>query len=116
MGRFIDINTLEIDKINYIVGNYSSYNTFEDEYEYFQYMGTIDPEIIIEKFVSTQDLDDIRSRALIQFSKRFDKNHVQRELINLQYNRASRDEYLKLIDGPTRLEFLTSVFIVQKLS
>lgn len=113
MGRFIDINTLEIDKINYIVGNYSSYNTFEDEYEYFQYMGTIDPEIIIEKFVSTQDLDDIRSRALIQFSKRFDKNHVQRELINLQYNRASRDEYLKLIDGPTRLEFLTSVFIVQ---
>ena len=38
LGRFIDINTLEIDKINYIVGNYSSYNTFEDEYEYFQYM------------------------------------------------------------------------------
>lgn len=113
MGRFIDINTLELEKANYIIEAYSSYSKYTTEYDYFKYMGTIDPKIVSIRFVSTLDLDDIRSKALIQFANQFEMDLVQKELINLQYNRASRDDYLKLIDAPTRLEFLTSIYLVQ---
>lgn len=113
MGRFIDINTLEKEKVDYIIKNYSTYKTFDDEYSYFMYMGTVDPEIVTERQLETKDLDDIRISALLKFAEKFDKSYIQKELINLQNNRASKDEYLKLIDGPTRLEFLTGVFLVQ---
>ncbi|MDE8124702.1 AlwI family type II restriction endonuclease [Erysipelothrix rhusiopathiae] len=113
MGRFVDINTLQLEKVDYIINNYSDYEEFSNEHAYFEYMGTIDSEIVTVSSVSTQDLDDVRSQALVQFAKQFDVNYVREELIKLQDNRPSRDEYLKLIDSPTRLEFLTSIFLVQ---
>lgn len=113
MGRFIDFNTIEKSKIDYIIKKYTNYDKFSCKYEYFKYMGSIDTEIVKVSQTSMENLDDIRTKALIKFSKKFEKEYIQKELINLKYNRASKDEYLKLIEPPTRLEFLTSIYLVQ---
>ena len=113
MGRFIDINTLEINKVEYIIENYTNYEKYENEYDYFKYMGAIDSNIVSESLSPTYDLDDLRSKSLHSFAQKYSIDQIQKELISLQYNRASKDEYLKLIDGPTRLEFLTSIYLVQ---
>lgn len=113
MGRFIDIDKFETEKINYIIDIYSEYEVFDTEYSYFKYMGSIDPNIIKSKQISTSALDDIRSKALVEFSKKFNISTVSKELLNLKNGRDTKDSYLKLIEGPTRLEFLTSIYLVQ---
>ena len=76
-------------------------------------MGSIDPNIIKSKQISISDLDDIRSKALVEFSKNSISLLFQKELLNLKNGRDTKDSYLKLIEGPTRLEFLTSIYLVQ---
>ncbi len=99
--------------MEYIIENYTNYEKYENEYDYFKYMGAIDSNIVSESLSPTYDLDDLRSKSLHSFAEKYNIDQIQKELISLQYNRASKDEYLKLIDGPTRLEFLTSIYLVQ---
>lgn len=114
MGRFIDINKLEMNTANYIISKYTTYEVFKDEYKFYKYMGDLDPTIIAFKEIEFDDLDNIRINALKQFSEQYSLPQVCKEIENLQFNRPSKDEYLKLIDSPTRLEFLTSLAIMQK--
>ncbi len=53
-------------------------------------------------------------QALKRFANKYSLSEISKELENLQFCKASKDDYLKLIDGPTRLEFLTSLALVQK--
>ena len=48
-GRFIDINHNEDNKVEYIINNYSDYESFDDEYRYFEYMSKIDKNLIAQK-------------------------------------------------------------------
>lgn len=112
-GRFIDINELELEKIDYVLENYSEYIEFSDEQSYFNYMGQIDPRIIAIETSSDFDLDSIRQEALRRFANHYSSEEVHSELLKLQNNRASQDDYLKHIENPTRLEFLTSIALVQ---
>ena len=45
-GRFIDFNTFEISKIDYVLEHYSQYEKFDDKKAYFAYMGEIDSHIL----------------------------------------------------------------------
>ena len=45
-GRFVDYNTIEQGKIDYILERYSNYRLFEDKQSYFEYMGEIDQNIL----------------------------------------------------------------------
>lgn len=115
MGKFLDINSFKKDKIDYLIKNYGDYKEFFDEIEYFNYMGEIDSNILeMKDNVSITDLDEIRIKALREFAKTYSEKTIFEELINLEKNGNSKDEYLKDIDGPTRLEFLTSISLVQK--
>lgn len=109
LGRFVDINNLEMDKINFVIDNYTTYEIFSDEYDYFSYMGQISPELLVFRTEEISKLDDIRIKALANFSKKYSNEDVVRELDILENNRNSSDPFLKLIDAPTRLEFLTSL-------
>lgn len=114
MGRFIDLNKMETSTINYIVKKYTKYKTYKSKYSYYKYMGSLDPIIISSRVKKVDNLDEIRLTALKKFSVNYTKTQVFKEIKNLQFNIASKDEYLKLIDAPTRLEFLTSLAIMQK--
>ena len=113
-GRFIDINKLEKNKIEYIIKNYSEYKTCETEYEFYKYMGEMDLNIInIEENINYEKTENIKIAALKNFAIKYENKKIIEELECLEKDRNSRDEFLKLIDNPTRLEFLTSLILVK---
>jgi len=112
-GRFIDYNVWEIEKINYILENYSEYKTYESRDEYFEYMGEVDTTVISMVSATPIDTTDIRKAALKKFAKEYSKEVIYDELHKVCNKSASSDHMLKLLPGPVRLEFLTSIAMVQ---
>lgn len=112
-GRFIDYNVWEIDKINYILENYSDYITFESKDEYFEYIGSVDTTIISMESTVPSDTTDLRKSALEKFAAEYSKETIYTELHKVCNKMASTDYMLKLLPGPVRLEFLTSIAMVQ---
>lgn len=116
-GRFIDINSLENDKIEYILKTYSKPKRFNSFDEYMDYMGNIDDNIISIKRVEDDERDNsIKIEALKRYATSYTKEEIYKELINVCRKKASTDNLLKLIEGPTRLEFLTSIALVQNFN
>ena len=112
-GRFVDYNAWEIEKIDYILDNYSKYKTFESKDEYFEYMGTVDSIVVsIESAIPT-DTTDLRKSVLKKFASEYSKETIYKELCKVCRKSASSDYMLKLLPGPVRLEFLTSIAMVQ---
>lgn len=112
-GRFVDYNTWEIDKINYILDNYSTYTIFEDKSKYYDYMGTVDTIVVSMNSIVPEDASDLRKSTLKRFAKQYSKEKVYSELHKVCNKQASSDQMLKLLPGPVRLEFLTSIAMQQ---
>lgn len=112
-GRFLDINNFEKEKAEYILNNYSSYKVFSNKDEYFSYTAQIDPKILTVSNVVIGSTLEAKENALIKWSKIFSKQEVEKELAVLSKNSKSSNDILKVIDAPTRLEFLTSISLKQ---
>ena len=113
-GRFVDINELEKNKIEYIVKNYSKSKTYETEYDFYKYMGEMDLNIInIEENINYETVETIKITALKNFAVKYENKEIIEELECLEKDKNSKDEFLKLIDNPTRLEFLTSLILIK---
>lgn len=111
-GYLIDINEYEIEKINYVINEYSSYIEFSDTYDYYLYMGEIDSNIV-STYTSIPDyiLEDKKTKMLNIWADNLSFTDLDREIKALE--RGSRDPVLKYIPGPTRFEFLTSIALVK---
>lgn len=115
-GRFIDFNTLENNKIRYVIENYSKYPVFDDKIQYYNYIGTIDDNVLdIEQSIKI-DLSDIRKQTLYKYSQKYTRDKVFEELRKVCNKKESTDSILKFINAPTRLEFLISLALVQNFS
>lgn len=114
LGRFIDFNMLEIEKINYILQNYSDHKIFVDKISYYQYMGEIDSQIMMLEVDKTYDLQDLRNNALNKWADYYNQDYIIKELKKLSKRSPSKDDFLKNIEEPTRLEFLTSISLKQQ--
>lgn len=112
-GRFIDLNHNADDKIDYILDTYSNYETYTNEYKYFKYMSTIDKKLITFKTetVSTEKTNDL----LIGWLATYNWNTIKNELHNLSTRKSTKDNVLKFVNAPARLEFLTALAIKSKL-
>lgn len=113
-GRFIDWNTLKQEKIDYILGNYSTYKTFEDSEKYYNYMGSID-SVLLEVGGEEDDdtIFDIRQYTLGRLAEEYTSEMICKELDNISLKKESKDELLKFIPAPARYEFLISIALVQ---
>lgn len=111
-GRFIDINKNEIEKVEYVLENYSTYPTFEDEKAYFDYMAETD-ENLISLETKTLSIDE-NDELLLKWIEIYPWNTIKSELKGLAKRSNSSDEVLKLLSHPIRLEFLTSLAIKSK--
>ena len=108
-GRFIDFNNTELDKINYILETYSNYNKYNNEYDYYLYMSKIDAKLIN---IETKEKQEITAESTLEkWAEYFEWNTIKDELQILANNGKSKDSVLKIISGPTRLEFLVSIAI-----
>ncbi len=115
-GRFIDINTNEINKINYIL---QTHNAFKKDYlddsqanklAFFNYMSSVDSFLINTTLISVDK--NIKSSKLHELATTYSKDFVKQELlITCNRQKESKDSFLRLIDKPLRLEFLTAIFL-----
>lgn len=112
-GRFIDYNAWEIDKIDYILEKYSECKTFGSKDEYFEYIGTVDTTVISMESSVPADTTDLRKASLKRFAAEYPKEVIYSELHKVCTKKASTDYMLKLLPGPVRLEFLTSIAMAQ---
>lgn len=112
-GRFIDINRNEDATVDYILEHYSSYTHFTDERDYFDYMAALDTNLIQ---MSAQPAQATNSERLLdEWLAVYSWNIIKNELCNLSARRNSSDSVLKLLNAPSRLEFLTALAIKSKM-
>ena len=114
-GRYIDLNSLEQQKIEYIISNYPVHKTFASTDEYMAYMGQIDKTVVSLPRIESDKTDErLKIRTLRKYAQKYSKEEIFEELLNLCCKKKpSSDPVLKFIEGPTRLEFLTSLALVQ---
>lgn len=115
-GRFIDINEFERNKINYILDKYDVYVDYslKTTQDYFKYMGSIDKNLIFNPKEEHPGMYEARKHALKVYSELYDDNKLFDELDITCSKRNSTDDMLKLIDKPTRFEFLISVLLCKR--
>jgi glutaredoxin-related protein len=113
-GRFIDFNMIEEDKIHYVIDKYSEYPVFTNKYKYYEYMGQIDNNILEIKQSTKIDLTDVKKQTLYRYAKGYSQEKIFEELLKVCNKKESTDNLLKFINAPTRLEFLTSISLVQQ--
>lgn len=113
-GRFIDWNTLKLEKIEHVLNDYSDYELFKDPEEYYNYMGSIDP-VLLERETGEDDdtIFDIRQATLSRLAEEYTSEMIYKELENVSSKKESKDELLKFIPAPARYEFLVSIALVQ---
>ena len=111
-GRFIDINKNEQKKIDYVLENYSDYKKYDTEEKYFEYISTVDKNLISfeSKTVSNSEQD----KLLAKWVDVYHWDAIKVELMNLSNRRFSKDEILKYLSNPIRLEFLTALAVKSK--
>lgn len=113
-GRFIDFNSFESDKIEYILKHYSICETHNTKAAFFKYIGTIDPNILsLTQPVDENAASDVRIATLKRWAEEYSKDDIVNELNIVCSHGESKNPVLKIIDKPTRLEFLTSIALTQ---
>ncbi len=111
-GRFIDINKNEQKKVDYILKIYSDYKKFKTEKEYFNYMAQTDENLI--SFARKVVKIDESNKYLEKWTKLYSFEKIKSELSILSLKGLSKDEILKYLSNPIRLEFLTSLAVKSK--
>lgn len=111
-GRFIDINKKEQDKVDYVLANYSDYKKYETEEDYFDYISAVDEKLIsfVPKPVSVTEQD----KFLAKWMGIYAWETIKAELLNLAKSQLTKDEVLKYLSSPIRLEFLTALAVKSK--
>lgn len=111
-GRFVDVNRNEQEKVDYVLKTYTEYKTFKSEAEYFEYVSTIDDNLITlgAKSVPASDKD----KYLQKWIEIFTWEDIKRELLILSNKSLSSNEVLKYLSNPVRLEFLTALAVKAK--
>lgn len=112
-GRFLDINSFEKELAEYVMNNYMNYPKFKSSNDYIDYMGVVDKQILQIEVHSTTDFSDIRKKTLYRYAAEMSRENVKKELQIVCDKKESKDNILKYINAPTRLEFLTSIALVQ---
>lgn len=113
-GRFLDINHNEDQKVEYVLEHYSIYPKFETERAYFDYMAHIDENLFaIAPIVADAHKSE---ELLLNWLETYAWEDIKSELhILASKSKTSKDNVLKFLPNPARLEFLTSLAIKSRL-
>lgn len=112
-GRFVDFNSFESERIEYVIRNYTVFDSFSTKKDYFNYMGNIDPHILSIQHQEPTGMDAVKAKAIKDWADNHDKDFIFEQL-NITCSKAeSHDPTLRIIDKPTRFEFLVSIALKQ---
>jgi hypothetical protein len=113
-GRFIDINKNEKNAVEFLIKNYSSYQKFNNEKDFFNFIGVVDYDFI-NTFTISKSPVKTSKKELEKWIEYYQWETIKSEMISLSKNKSSQDDILKFIEEPLRLEFLTTLAILKKL-
>lgn len=111
-GFRLDVNTAEMDKINYIINNVSNVSYFESKKEYFNYMGEISHELLFFNSYSNEEvhnLENIKLKKLQELSERLSWDKLQSEMDTAAGSKVSSDLLFKDIPSYVCMEFLSAI-------
>jgi len=111
-GHFIDINKNEQKKVDYVLANYSSYKKYTTEREYFDYMATVDENLI--SFTGKILTIEERDKFLVKWMAAYTWEKIKAELVILEKKKLTNDDVLKYLSHPVRLEFLIALAVKTK--
>ena len=114
-GRFIDINRLELDKVQYIKETYTQNKDFRNESEYFEYMGSVDENLVFKVVDDAEEDLETKELVITEWAKQLDWKSIEVEMLKSEGSGRSENNVLKYIPGPTRLEFLCAIAIKKAL-
>jgi len=115
-GKFIDINSNEINKINHVIQQYSHNTDFKNTKNYFQYMGKIDNELLFNSTaIENDNAKNAKEKAIENWAKEYDWSFLRDEMLNSVEKRPSSHLILKYIKETARLEFLSAIVIKKAL-
>ena len=111
-GRFIDINKNEQKKVDYVLENYSDYKKYDTEEKYFAYISTIDENLIsfVPKSITISEQDKFLTKWVDVYSW----ETIKLEMQNLAKKHLTKDDILKYLSNPVRLEFLSALAVKSK--
>ncbi|MCL1928169.1 MAG: AlwI family type II restriction endonuclease [Treponema sp.] len=109
-GRFIDNNTLEAEKIEYVLSCYAtSIQQFSTARECYDYMKVLDMSLISREAVVIASETE-KERLFTKWVNTFELDTIKNELIIVcTPHKSSQNEILKFINEPARLEFLAAL-------
>lgn len=111
-GRFIDLNHFEQSKATHILEHYKDMKIFQNEQDYFNYMGQVD-SIVLFSEEQSNDAVDVKLATLKNWTKQYSKEEIYEELHIINKRGESKNNILRFIDKPTRFEFLISICLCQ---
>lgn len=112
-GRFIDVNKNEEKKINYILKKYSDCKKFDNEEDYFKYMSEVDKNLI--SFAPKLIPKLKKEKFLKKWVNRYQWRTIKSEILKLTNKKSlTKDEILKYLSHPVRLEFLIALAVKSK--
>lgn len=112
-GRFVDFNSFEAERIEYVIRNYSVFDSFSTKKDYFKYMGSIDPHILSIQHQEPMSMKSIKEKTIKEWAENHNKDFIYNELNITCSRKESHDPTLRIIDKPTRFEFLVSIALKQ---
>ncbi|MDR1033895.1 MAG: AlwI family type II restriction endonuclease [Bifidobacteriaceae bacterium] len=111
-GNYVDIDSLQSKKADYIIKTYSEMpSSFATDLDYFKYASAKDEELFT--IISESHTEKGKAQLLDRWVDELSHEAVRKELIVLTKVHNSKDELLKLIPAPARLEFLISIYTKQ---
>ena len=113
-GRFVDINTKENEAVKFILKNYTAYKEYKTEKSFFKYIGSVDHKLISTLTIFKAPVRTT-NKELDKWVKYYKWETIKQEMLNLANNKSSKDDILKVIERPLRLEFLTTLAVLNKL-
>ncbi len=116
-GRFIDINTNESNKIDYILQTHKAFkgdylnDTQANRLAFFNYMAIVDSFLVDITPISADE--SVKTSKLNELATTYTKDFIKQELLITCNKQESKDSFLRFIDKPLRLEFLSAIFLKQ---
>lgn len=96
-GRFIDFNSFEMSKIEYVLANYVDYSNFTSKKDFFEYIGAIDTNVVsLTQVVDDTIVSDARISTLNQWAIEYTKEDIANELNILSRNGESKNAILRI--------------------
>ncbi len=111
-GKFIDTNKYEKNRIAYVLNEYSNYKKYASAEEYFEYVSSVDKNLMTFSPKSASALE--KEKSVKKWVGIYSWEIIKNEMLILSKRHLSKHETLKYISQPVRLEFLAALAVKSK--